>query len=48
MDEAARCTQLAFLANGKLLTQGTANEIVARSNLKNNPTLEDVFIELLT
>lgn len=48
MDEAARCTQLAFLANGKLLTQGTATEIVARSNLKNNPTLEDVFIELLT
>ncbi|OGT43806.1 MAG: hypothetical protein A3F13_01485 [Gammaproteobacteria bacterium RIFCSPHIGHO2_12_FULL_40_19] len=48
MDEAARCTQLAFLANGKLLTQGTAAEIVARSHLKNHPTLEDVFIELLS
>lgn len=48
MDEAARCTQLAFLAQGKLLTQGTAEEIVARSKLKNNPTLEDVFVELLS
>jgi len=47
MDEAARCTQLAFLSNGKLLTQGTADEIVARSKLPNHPSLEDVFVELL-
>lgn len=47
MDEAERCTQLAFLNNGKLLIQGTAQEIIASSGLKNNPTLEDVFVELL-
>ncbi len=47
MDEAARCSQLAFLNNGKLLTQGTAAEIIAHSVLPNNPSLEDVFVELL-
>jgi len=47
MDEAARCSQLAFLNNGKLLIKGTAAEIIAQSHLKNNPSLEDVFVELL-
>lgn len=48
MDEAARCTQLAFLNNGKLLIQGTAAEIRAQSSLKNNPNLEDIFVALLS
>lgn len=48
MDEAARCSQLAFLNNGKLLTHGTAADIIAASGLKNNPSLEDVFVALLT
>lgn len=47
MDEAERCTQLAFLANGKLLTQGTATQIIENSGLKNHPTLEEVFVYLL-
>lgn len=46
MDEAERCTQLAFFNNGKILTHGTAEEIVSRSLLV-NPSLEDVFVELL-
>jgi ABC-2 type transport system ATP-binding protein len=33
MDEAERCHQLAYLAYGRLLVQGTAGEVVARSGL---------------
>jgi ABC-2 type transport system ATP-binding protein len=33
MDEAERCHRLAYIAYGKLLTTGTAAEIVARENL---------------
>ena len=33
MDEAERCHKLAYIAYGKLLTQGTAAEIVARQGL---------------
>lgn len=47
MDEAARCSKLAFLNNGKLLAEGTAQDIIAQSELKNNPSLEDVFVALL-
>ena len=47
MDEAERCTQLAFLNNGKLLTQGSATTIIQESGLSNNPSLEDVFVYLL-
>ena len=33
MDEAERCHELAYIAYGRLLTQGTAEEVVARSGL---------------
>jgi ABC-2 type transport system ATP-binding protein len=33
MDEAERCHQLAYIAYGKLLAQGTAEEVTARSGL---------------
>jgi ABC-2 type transport system ATP-binding protein len=33
MDEAERCHQLAYLAYGKLMVQGTAAEVIARSGL---------------
>lgn len=33
MDEAERCHRLAFIANSKLLTQGTVSEVIANSNL---------------
>lgn len=33
MDEAERCHQLAFILNGRLLTQGTAEEVVEQSHL---------------
>lgn len=46
MDEAARCTRLAFLAYGKLLVEGTPADILAQSDI-HNATLEDVFVELL-
>jgi ABC-2 type transport system ATP-binding protein len=33
MDEAERCDYVAYLANGELVTQGTAQDIIARSGL---------------
>ena len=33
MDEAERCHKLAYIAYGKLLAQGTANEVIASQNL---------------
>ncbi len=33
MDEAERCTRLAYIAQGKLLTEGTMEEIIAASGL---------------
>jgi len=33
MDEAERCDHIVYLANGRLVTQGTAQDIVARSGL---------------
>lgn len=43
MDEAERCDRLAFLSRGHLIGVGTPGEITARFN---QPTIEDVFIEL--
>jgi ABC-2 type transport system ATP-binding protein len=43
MDEAARCLRLAFLSRGHLIGLGTVKEILAQFN---QPTIEDVFIEL--
>jgi ABC-2 type transport system ATP-binding protein len=34
MDEAERCHKLAYIAYGKLLTQGTASEVIAGQNLE--------------
>jgi ABC-2 type transport system ATP-binding protein len=34
MDEAARCTRIAYLAYGKLLTTGTVDEVIAATHLK--------------
>ncbi len=43
MDEAARCERLAFLLAGRLIADGTPDEITAHFN---QPTLEAVFIAL--
>src|ERR1700730_1306962 len=43
MDEAERCQRLAFLSRGHLIGLGTVKEILAQFN---QPTIEDVFIEL--
>ena len=43
MDEAARCQRLAFLSRSHLIGLGTVAEILAQFN---QPTIEDVFIEL--
>jgi ABC-2 type transport system ATP-binding protein len=34
MDEAERCHEIAYIAYGKLMARGTANEIIAQSGLK--------------
>jgi ABC-2 type transport system ATP-binding protein len=33
MDEAERCHRLAYIGYGKLLTQGTVNEVIAQAHL---------------
>ena len=43
MDEAARCERIAFLSRGHLIALGTADQITRQFN---QPTIEDVFIEL--
>ncbi|HEU4699181.1 MAG TPA: ABC transporter ATP-binding protein [Gemmatimonadales bacterium] len=43
MDEAARCTRLAFMSRGRLIAAGRPGEITAHFGL---PTLEDVFVAL--
>jgi len=43
MDEAARCERLAFLLAGRLIADGTPDEITEHFGL---PTLEQVFIDL--
>ena len=43
MDEAERCQRLAFLSRSHLIGLGTVKEILAQFN---QPTIEDVFIEL--
>ena len=43
MDEARRCGRVGFVRRGKLLTEGTPNEIMARVGVDN---LEDAFLKL--
>jgi ABC-2 type transport system ATP-binding protein len=43
MDEAERCERLAFLSRGHLIAVGTVKEVLTHFN---QPTIEDVFIEL--
>jgi ABC-2 type transport system ATP-binding protein len=47
MDEAARCNQLAFIAEGKLLITGSPEEIIKNSGVDTN-NLEEVFVRLLS
>lgn len=47
MDEAIRCTRLAFLDQGKILAQGNAENIIEAAKLPSTATLEDAFVELL-
>ena len=44
MDEAERCTRLAYIAYGELLATGTPAELPAQYGLRN---LEDVFVHVL-
>lgn len=41
MDEACRCDRLGFIRNGKLIAEGTFEEVISRANAK---TLEDAFL----
>ena len=43
MDEAERCQRLGFLSRGHLIALGTVDEVTRSFN---QPTIEDVFIEL--
>ena len=43
MDEAARCQRLGFMSKGRLIANGTQDEILAQFG---QPTVEDVFVEL--
>jgi ABC-2 type transport system ATP-binding protein len=43
MDEAERCQRLGLILFGKLLTEGSPDEIRARAD---KPTLEEAFISL--
>jgi ABC-2 type transport system ATP-binding protein len=43
MDEAERCDRLAFMSRGHLIAVGTVPEVLSQFN---QPTIEDVFIEL--
>lgn len=44
MDEAERCTRLGYIAHGKLLVEGSAQEILAQSD---QADLESVFVTLV-
>lgn len=44
MDEAARCSRLAYISQGLILISGTKDEILTNSGLKN---LEEVFIYIV-
>jgi len=50
MDEAERCSELAFILKGKILTHGTLDEVIERSNLTSwvvtGAGLDDLAIEL--
>ena len=50
MDEAERCHRLAFIAGGKLLTHGTATEVILQSRLLTwavaGPDLTDLAVQL--
>jgi hypothetical protein len=43
MDEAERCQRLGLILFGKLLTEGSPNEIRAQAG---KPTLEEAFLSL--
>jgi len=46
MDEAVRCHKLAYIAYGKLLAQGTAEEVVASQHLSSWAIFGDHLVEL--
>jgi ABC-2 type transport system ATP-binding protein len=43
MDEAAKCQRLGFMSKGRLIANGTQDEILRQFG---QPTVEDVFVEL--
>jgi ABC-2 type transport system ATP-binding protein len=43
MDEAAKCQRLGFMSKGRLIANGTQDEILSQFG---QPTVEDVFVEL--
>lgn len=47
MDEAERCTRLAYIANSKLLVTGTVDEVIAATHLKTWEIRGDVTTALL-
>lgn len=47
MDEAERCHELAYIAYGKLLVKGTAQEVIKAAGLTQEASLEDAFIQFM-
>jgi len=47
MDEAERCTRLAYLANSELIITGTVNEVIASTHLKTWEVKGDITTNLL-
>ncbi|MGZ5855510.1 MAG: ABC transporter ATP-binding protein, partial [Xanthobacteraceae bacterium] len=46
MDEAERCHEIAYIAYGELLTHGTVDEVIQRSNLMTYTVTGDKLTEL--
>ena len=49
MDEAQFCDNVALVYRGKILVQGTPDELknMAKTETNNNPTMEDAFIDII-
>lgn len=46
MDEAERCTQLAYITYGRILAQGTTHSIIEDSHLSKWKVFEENLVEL--
>lgn len=47
LDEAEHCGNIGFIYNGQLIAHGSPKELKALRSTRSDPTLEDVFIDLI-